>query len=61
MNELTSKMAVEDEINLKRDIGDIKKMLQEHDTWINENYRDIQDLIYFATFTENRWARFICN
>ena len=56
VNELTSKMAVEDEINLKRDIADIKKMLQEHDTWINENYADIQDLIYFAIVTENRWA-----
>lgn len=53
---LTSKMAVEDEINLKRDIADIKKMLEQHDTWINENYSDIEDLIYFATFTENRWA-----
>ena len=56
VNELTSKMAVEDEINLKRDIADIKKMLEQHDTWINENYSDIEDLIYFATFTENRWA-----
>ena len=56
VKELTSKMAVEDEINLKRDIADIKKMLQEHDTWINENYADIEDLIYFATFTENRWS-----
>jgi hypothetical protein len=56
VNELTAKSAVADEINLKRDIADIKKMLQEHDTWINENYADIADLIYFATFTENRWA-----
>ena len=24
--------------------------------WITENYDDIEDLIYFARFTENRWA-----
>ena len=53
---LTSRMAVEDNVNLKRDIADMKKVLSEHDSWIGENYSDIEDLIDFATFTENRWA-----
>jgi hypothetical protein len=30
--------------------------LLEHEEWITENYSDIEDLIDFATFTENRWA-----
>ena len=53
---LTSRMAVEDNVNLKRDIADMKKVLSEHDNWISENYSDIEDVIDFATFTENRWA-----
>jgi len=34
----------------------MKKKLLEHEKWISENYSDIEDLIDFATFTENRWA-----
>ena len=56
VSELTSKMAVEDEINMARDIADMKKVLSDHDKWIGENYSGIEDLIDFATFTENRWA-----
>mgnify|MGYP007062050903 CR=1 FL=1 len=56
VSELTSKMALEDEINMARDIADMKKVLSDHDKWIGENYSDIEDLIDFATFTENRWA-----
>jgi hypothetical protein len=56
VSELTSKMAVEDEVNMMRDIADMKKKLLEHEEWITENYSDIEDLIDFATFTENRWA-----
>ena len=58
---LTSRMAVEDNVNLKRDIADMKKVLSEHDNWISENYSDIEDLIDFATFTENRWANEYAN
>ena len=53
---LTSRMAVEDDVNLKRDIADIKQKLSEQDDWIEQNYNTIEDLIDFATFTENRWA-----
>jgi Tfp pilus assembly protein PilN len=53
---LTSRMAVEDNVNLKRDIADIKQKLSKQDDWIEQNYNSIEDLIDFATFTENRWA-----
>lgn len=54
--ELTSRMAVENELNTKRDIKEIKEAIAKHEQWIEENYADIMDLIDFATFTENRWA-----
>lgn len=53
---LTSRMAVEDNVNLKRDIADLKTKLKETDEFVSQNYTDITDLIDFATFTENRWA-----
>jgi uncharacterized coiled-coil protein SlyX len=56
VSELTSRMAVEDDVNMKRDIAEIVDRMREHEEWITENYQDIEDLIYFATFTENRWA-----
>jgi len=56
VSELTSKMAVEDEVNMARDISDMKAKLVEHEKWITENYTDIEDLIDFAEFTENKWA-----
>ena len=56
VSELTSKMVVEDEVNMARDIADMKKVLSDQDKWIGENYSDVEDLIDFATFTENRWA-----
>ena len=61
VSELTSKMAVEDEINMARDIADMKKILSDHDKWIGENYSDIEDLIDFAKFTENKWAEAYAN
>ena len=56
VTELTSRMAVEDDVNQKRDIDDIKSKLVEHEQWITENYTDIENLIKFAEFTENKWA-----
>jgi len=56
VSELTSKMAVEDEVNMARDISDMKDKLKEHEQWITENYSEIEDLIDFAEFTENKWA-----
>jgi hypothetical protein len=56
VSELTSKMAVEDEVNMARDIADMKKLLAEQDKSITQNYNNIEDLIDFATFTENKWA-----
>jgi hypothetical protein len=56
VSELTSKMALENEVNMARDIADMKAKLIEHEQWISENYTDIEDLIDFAEFTENKWA-----
>ena len=58
---LTSRMAVEDNVNLKRDIADLKTKLKETDEFVTQNYTDITDLIDFATFTENRWANEYAN
>jgi len=56
VSELTSKMAVEDEVNMARDIADMKKSVEEHYKWLTEIDIDIADLIRFAEFTENKWA-----
>ena len=56
ISELTSKMAVEDEVNMARDIADMKKSVEEHYMWLTEIDKDIDDLIDFAEFTENKWA-----
>jgi len=44
VSELTSKMAIEDEVNMKRDIADIKNKLIEHESWLIEVDVDIEDL-----------------
>ena len=56
VSELTGKMAVEDEVNMMRDIQDLKEKMKETNEFVSQNYTDISDLIDFATFTENRWA-----
>lgn len=56
VTELTSRMAVEDDVNQKRDIDILKDKVDEHEKWITENYTDIENLIKFAEFTENKWA-----
>jgi|TARA_B110000046_G_C13005486_1_gene404242 hypothetical protein len=56
VSELTSRMAVEENVNLKRDIAEIKEMLESHDEWIDQAFYYVEDLVNFATFTENRWA-----
>ena len=56
VSELTSKMAVEDEVNMVRDITDMKKTLNENNLWLTELDQDVEDLIDFAEFTENKWA-----
>jgi|SRR6056300_3623 len=56
VSQLTSKMAVEDEVNMARDIADMKKSVEEHYMWLTEIDKDIDDLIDFAEFTENKWA-----
>jgi D-mannonate dehydratase len=56
VEELTAKSAVVDEVNIKRDVNEMKAKLQEHEDWISENYADIEALIEFAKFTENKWA-----
>lgn len=57
VSDLTSKMAVESEINMSRDIEDMKQRINDHDDYIEQNYLEIIDLVDFATFTENKWAK----
>ena len=54
--ELTSRMAVEESVNMMRDLKDIKKELDEHSEWIDDLYYTQDMLVDFAKFTENRWA-----
>ena len=61
VTELTSRMAVEDNINMKRDIADIKKSVENNIMWLTDIDQDIERLIYFAHFTENRWAEAYAN
>ncbi len=61
VSELTSKMAVEDEVNMMRDIKELKEKMKETNEFVTQNYSDIEDLIDFATFTENRWAEAYAN
>ena len=61
VSELTSRMAVEDDVNSKRDIQDLTSKVNDMDDWITENYHNIESLIDFATFTENRWAEEYAN
>lgn len=53
---LTSRMAVEESVNIMRDIDDIKMTLDEHDQWLDQLFYNQEMLVEFATFTENRWA-----
>ena len=56
VSELTSKMALENEVNMARDIADMKKAIEEYNMWLVEIDQDIELLIDFAEFTENKWA-----
>ena len=56
VTELTSRMAVEESVNMMRDLKDIKKELDEHSEWIDDLYYTQDLLVDFAKFTENRWA-----
>ena len=56
VTELTSRMAVEDDVNQKRDIDELKTALQKHKKLIAVNSSYIKDLIKFAEYTENKWA-----
>jgi len=56
VTELTSRMAVEESVNMMRDLEDIKNELDEHEKWIDDLYYTQDMLVDFATFTEYRWA-----
>ena len=56
MAQLTAKSAVADEVNIKRDVAEIKDLLKTHAKWMDEYDKDLEDLIKFAEFTENKWA-----
>ena len=51
VTELTSRMAIENDITMKADIKALREKQAEHEQWIGENYDDISALIQFATFT----------
>jgi hypothetical protein len=56
VSELTSRMAIEDSINLRNSIERIDELVLDHDAYLDEIYYVINDLVEFARFTENRWA-----
>lgn len=56
VSQLTSKMAVEDEVNMARDLSDLKDKTVELEGWISDIFFDLDALIEFAAFTENKWA-----
>ena len=56
VSELTSRMAIEDSINLRNNIDRIDYLVLDHDAYLDEIYYIINDLVEFARFTENRWA-----
>ena len=56
VTELTSRMAVENDVNMKRDLEQVKQKVKEHEKFLSESLADIDDLIKFAEFTENKWA-----
>ena len=53
---LTSRMAVEESVNIMRDIQDVKNRLSEFNDYLDDLYYTQGALVEFATFTENRWA-----
>lgn len=53
---LTSRMAVENEISAQNNIKQLQDTVVQHDLWLSENYDEIQALLKFAEFTENKWA-----
>ena len=55
--ELTSRMAVEETVNMARDMEDLKKKLNKHEEWIEDLYYTTEELVEFAEFTENKWAQ----
>lgn len=55
--ELTSRMAVEETVNMARDMEDLKKKLNKHEEWIEDLYYTTEELVDFAEFTENKWAQ----
>ena len=56
VSNLTSRLAIEDSINLRNNIDRIDYMVLDHDAYLDEIYYIINDLVEFARFTENRWA-----
>ena len=56
VSQLTSKIAVEDEVNMARDLEDLKAKTVELEEWISNIFFDLDALIEFAAFTENKWA-----
>ena len=56
VSQLTSRMAVEEEITMARDLADLKAKTVELEGWISDIFFDLDALIEFAAFTENKWA-----
>jgi acetolactate synthase small subunit len=56
VSKLTSRMAVEEEITMARDLADLKAKTVELEGWISDIFFDLDALVEFAAFTENKWA-----
>jgi CTP:phosphocholine cytidylyltransferase-like protein len=56
VSQLTSRMAVEEEITMARDLADLKAKTVELEAWISDIFFDLDALVEFAAFTENKWA-----
>ena len=56
VSQLTSRMAVEEEITMARDLADLKAKTVELEGWISDIFFDLDALVEFAAFTENKWA-----
>jgi hypothetical protein len=57
MSELTSRMAIESSVRMAKDIDDLKNEREKIIDNIRRLKKTQRDLVDFATFTENRWAK----
>lgn len=57
MSELTSRMAIESSVRMAADIEELKREREKIVERVRMLTQKQRDLVDFATFTENRWAK----